>query len=63
MTIEEWAIQGVISQAMAQGHDERWIRRELKKVGIILTWTQVEGMIETWEQQAYVDAGIANSNI
>ena len=61
--INTWAIHGVISQAMAQGEEERWMRRTLRNIGIDLTWDEVDNHILEWEQRATIDARSANAKI
>ncbi len=59
--LHKWAVHGVISQCMAQGRTERWIRTTLKKVGIELSWEAVEMFIQEWEDASYEDATEANN--
>jgi hypothetical protein len=58
---ERWIVHGVISRAVARGEEERWIRRELKSVGVLITHCDAEEYLEVWEQDVVKDARIANS--
>ena len=61
--VEEWAAHGVISQAMAQGTAEHWIRKQLKLIGVFVTHFDVERMIQEWEERAMEDAWVASHTV
>lgn len=49
----KWAVHGVISQAMAQGQNDRWIRKMIRKeIGVDYTLEEIEVMMQDWEDEA-----------